>query len=131
MDFWQSDKQDRIQQYREVLEDAADFHLMVELPRLHASARLVAQLPAPGEHGGGDGGGAIQVQRAVPGKAPWHNTVLPFTRNVVGGDGLHAGDFHRPQVSALTTNAHELALSVVFEIGVQHLADSDKSLSRS
>ncbi len=29
VDFWHSDKQDRIRQYRDVLRDAADFHLLV------------------------------------------------------------------------------------------------------
>jgi alpha-glucosidase len=29
VDFWQSDKQDRIRQYREVMEDAADYQLLV------------------------------------------------------------------------------------------------------
>jgi hypothetical protein len=60
-------------------------------------------------------------------RSAWHNTVLPFTRNVPGEMDYTPVTFTDHKYPHRTTNAHELALSVVFEVGVQHLADSDKS----
>ena len=60
-------------------------------------------------------------------KSAWHNTVLPFTRNVPGEMDYTPVTFTDHKYPHRTTNAHELALSVVFEVGVQHLADSDKA----
>ena len=68
--------------------------------------------------------------RSYPARSPWHNTVLPFTRNVAGEMDYTPVTFTRPKYPHRTTNAHELALSVVFEVGVQHLADSDKAIAR-
>lgn len=52
----------------------------------------------------------------------YQNSTLPFTRNVIG-----PMDFTPTVVSNSnlnTTHAHQLALSVIFESGMQHLADS-------
>ncbi|WPQ66180.1 glycoside hydrolase family 97 catalytic domain-containing protein [Chitinophaga sancti] len=57
-------------------------------------------------------------------KAAWHNTVLPFTRNVVGGMDYTPVTFTNSQHPHITTYAHELALAVAFESGLQHFADS-------
>lgn len=57
----------------------------------------------------------------------WFNTVLPFTRNVVGPMDYTPVTFSDAKYAHKTTNAHELALSVVFESGVQHFADSAES----
>src|SRR6202008_4104713 len=60
-------------------------------------------------------------------RSAWHNTVLPFTRNVPGEMDYTPVTFTDHKYPHRTTNAHELALSVVFEVGVQHLADSARS----
>jgi hypothetical protein len=52
------------------------------------------------------------------------NTILPFTRNVIGPMDYTPVTFTDEVVPHLTTNAHELALSVIFESGLTHLADS-------
>ncbi len=57
-------------------------------------------------------------------KAPWLNTVLPFTRNAIGPMDFTPVTFSDAKYPHQTTNAHELALSVVFETPIQHLADS-------
>jgi hypothetical protein len=58
-----------------------------------------------------------------PDYAPVHNTILPFTRNVVGSMDYTPVTFSDHKYPHITTNAHELALSVVFESGIQHFAD--------
>jgi hypothetical protein len=62
-----------------------------------------------------------------PESAAWHNTVLPFTRNVLGSMDYTPVTFTDMQFKRLTSNAHELALSVVFQSAVQHFADSIRS----
>ena len=56
--------------------------------------------------------------------APWHNTILPFTRNVVGPMDYTPVTFSDVLYPHLTTYAHELALSVVYESGLVHFPDS-------
>jgi len=53
------------------------------------------------------------------------NTVLPFTRNAIGSMDYTPVTFST--ANRRTTDAHELALSVVFESGLQHFADSPES----
>jgi hypothetical protein len=55
--------------------------------------------------------------------APEHNAILPFTRNVVGGMDYTPVTFTNSQFPHITSYAHELALSVLFESGMQHMAD--------
>lgn len=56
-------------------------------------------------------------------KAASHNATLPFTRNVVGSMDYTPCTFTDSQHPHITSNAHELALTVVFESALQHLAD--------
>jgi hypothetical protein len=60
---------------------------------------------------------------------PSFNTVLPFTRNVVGPMDYTPVTFSAK--NRRTTAAHELALSVVYESGWQHFADSAASYGAS
>jgi len=60
-------------------------------------------------------------------KAAAHNATLPFTRNVVGPMDYTPCAFTDSQYPHLTTNAHELALTVLFESALQHLADRPES----
>jgi alpha-glucosidase len=124
VDFWQSDKQDRIRQYLDVLRDAADFHLMVDphgctLPR--GWSRTYPHLMTMEAVAGAE---QYKFNKDYPAKAAWHNTVLAFTRNVVGPMDYTPVTFGDSKFPHLTTYGHELALSVVFESGLQHYADS-------
>lgn len=56
-------------------------------------------------------------------KAACHNATLPFTRNVVGSMDYTPCAFTDSQHPHITTHAHELALTALFESGIQHLAD--------
>ena len=60
-------------------------------------------------------------------KAAAHNATLPFTRNVVGPMDYTPCAFSDSQHPHITTDAHELALTVLFESGIQHLADRPES----
>jgi alpha-glucosidase len=56
-------------------------------------------------------------------EAPVHNTILPFTRNVVGSMDYTPVTFTNSQNPHITSYGHELALSVMFESALQHMAD--------
>lgn len=60
-------------------------------------------------------------------RAARHNTTLPFIRNVVGSMDYTPCAFSDSQHPHITTDAHELALTVLFESGLQHLADKPES----
>jgi alpha-glucosidase len=124
VDFWQSDKQDRIEQYIDLMRDAADFNLLVDfhgctLPRGWARTypHFMTSEAVPGAE-------QYKFNADYPKAAAWHNTVLAFTRNVVGGMDYTPVTFTDSKFPRITTDAHELALAVVFESGLQHFADS-------
>ena len=60
-------------------------------------------------------------------KAARHNATLPFTRNVIGPMDYTPCAFSDSQHPHITTHAHELALTVLYESGIQHLADRPES----
>lgn len=61
-------------------------------------------------------------------KAASHNATLPFTRNVIGPMDYTPCAFSDSQHPHITSHCHELALTVLFESGLQHLADRPESL---
>ena len=131
VDYFDTDKQNVVKLYEEILKDAADYHLMVDfhgstLPR--GLERTYPNLLTMEGIKGAEGLG----QQAVCDKAAWHNSTVPFTRNVVGSMDYTPVTFSnkvRQGVEAFnrTSNAHQLALSVVFESGFQCFADNYKS----
>ena len=60
-------------------------------------------------------------------RAAAHNATLPFTRNVIGSMDYTPCTFSDSQHPHITSHAHELALTVLFESGLQHLADRPES----
>lgn len=60
-------------------------------------------------------------------RAAAHNATLPFTRNVIGSMDYTPCAFTDSQHPHITTDAHELALTALYESGIQHLADRPES----
>lgn len=60
-------------------------------------------------------------------RAASHNATLPFTRNVIGSMDYTPCAFTDSQHPHITSHAHELALTALFESGIQHLADRPES----
>lgn len=129
IDFFQSDKQEVIRHYIDILKDAADYQLMVNF---HGSTvpkgwertypNLVAMEAVKGAEAY-----IFDGDNFCP-NAPVHHTILPFTRNAIGsmdytpviiGEGR--GVVH------YTTDVHEIALLNTFESGQTHLVDMAQS----
>lgn len=123
IDFFESEKQDMIKYYLDILEDAAQFEMMVYFHGCIVPRGWARTYPN------------LMTYEAVRGaewynngpeftlSAPEHNAILPFTRNVVGSMDYTPVTFTNSQFPHLTSYGHELALSVLFESGLQHLAD--------
>lgn len=60
-------------------------------------------------------------------RAAAHNATIPFTRNVIGSMDYTPCAFTDSQHPHITTHAHELALTALYESGIQHLADRPES----
>jgi hypothetical protein len=64
-----------------------------------------------------------KYEAGYPADAARRNTILVFARNVVSSMDYTPVTFTNHANAHLTTYGHELALSVVFESGIQHYAD--------
>jgi len=127
VDFWHSDKQDRITQYRDLLADAAEFHLMVDFHGCTMPRGWAREFPNLIGMEAVFGAEQYKFNEHFAARAASHNSILPFTRNVVGAMDYTPVTFGDARYPHQTTNAHELALSVVFETPIQHFADSTAS----
>jgi hypothetical protein len=62
-----------------------------------------------------------------PARAAQQNTILPFTRNVIGPMDYTPVLFSNVKYPHQTSYAHELALSIIFNSGILHFADKPDS----
>jgi len=129
IDYFQSDKQELMKLYIDILKDAAEYELMVNfhgnvIPKgwSRTYPNLVAMEAVKGAEAY-----IFDGSNFLP-NAPRHHTILPFTRNVIGPMdytptiiGWKRGAEH------LTTDVHEIALLHTFESGVTHLVDRVES----
>ena len=123
VDFFAGDQQDMMQYYIDILEDAAKHNLMVNfhgatIPR--GWNRTYPNLMTVEAVYGAEWYNNFPT---LTNKAAEHNTMLPFTRNVIGPMDYTPVTFSNSQHPHITSYGHELALSVAFESGLQHIAD--------
>jgi alpha-glucosidase len=128
VDFFDSDKQDIIRLYIDILKDAAAEKIMVvfhgcTLPR--GWSRTYPNLLSMESIRGAE---QIGWDTVFANNAAIYNTINVFTRNVVGPMDYTPVTFSDTRCCPhTTTNSHELALSVLYESGMMHFADSDSS----
>lgn len=123
VDFFHGDGQQMMQYYADILHDAAKFHLLVNF---HGSTiqrgwqRTYPNLMTTESVRGAE---MYKYDGKYAADAARRNTILVFTRNAVGSMDFTPVTFTNAANPHLTTFGHELALSVVFESGIQHFAD--------
>ena len=124
VDFFQSDKQAIIQQYIDILQDAAECKLLVNfhgctMPRgwRRTWPNLLSMESVRGEE-------CYIFDPRFPELAPPNMSIIPFTRNAVGPVDYTPGGFSDNTYPHLTTYGFELALPVILESGILHLADT-------
>lgn len=126
VDFFQSDKPVQIQQYRDIIRDAADVGLLTNFHGSTVPRGWSREFPNMMTMEAVRGAEIYTFDSRFAASAPRQNTILPFTRNVVGPMD-YTPVILGNTVQRLTTNSHELALSVVFESPLQHFADTPEA----
>jgi hypothetical protein len=121
VDFFHGENQTMTQLYLDILETAARHELIVNyhgctMPR--GWDRTYPHLMTMEAVRGAEAYKFSDDYRTI---APWHNTVLAFTRNVVGPMDYTPVVF---SANRRTTMCHELACAVAFESGITHMADN-------
>ncbi|MBN2807847.1 MAG: glycoside hydrolase family 97 catalytic domain-containing protein [Prolixibacteraceae bacterium] len=129
VDFFQSDKQRIIKQYIDILEDAAEFQLLVNfhgctLPK--GWRRTYPNLVGMEAIRGGE---CYIFDPLYPEKAPSHLAIAAFSRGVIGPSDYTPGGFANNTYPFKTTLAFELALPIIFESGITHFVDPPAALN--
>lgn len=130
IDFFGGDGQSMIRYYLEIFEDAAKYNLSVNchgatLPRgwQRTYPNLMTMESIKGME-------FITFEQVNANEEPLHATTIPFTRNVFDPMDFTPMNLSKiPNINRKTSNAFELALPVIFQSGVQHLAESPEGMA--
>ena len=127
IDFFSGDNQMNMDYCLDLLESAARHHLTVNFHGAPIPRGWQRTYPHLLSTEGVYGAEWYNNTPAFTARAAAHNATLPFTRNVIGPMDYTPCAFSDSQHPHITTHAHELALTVLFESGLQHLADRPES----
>ena len=127
IDFFSGDDQRNMDYCIDLLESAARHHLLVNFHGATIPRGWQRTWPNLMSTEGVYGAEWYNNVATFTNKAACHNATLPFTRNVIGPMDYTPCAFSDSQHPHITTNAHELALTVLFESALQHLADRPES----
>jgi len=127
IDFFSGDNQMNMDYCLDLLESAARHHLLVNFHGATIPRGWQRTYPNLLSTEGVYGAEWYNNVPTFTDKAAAHNATLPFTRNVIGPMDYTPCAFSDSQHPHITTHAHELALTALFESGLQHLADRPES----
>jgi hypothetical protein len=125
VDFFGGDGQSMMRYYLDILKDAAKYNLAVNFhgatfPRgwYRTYPNLVSMEAIRGEE-------YVTFSQSNADQQPSHCTVIPFTRNLFDPMDFTPVNFSGiPHITRRTTNGFEIALSVLFTSGIQHIAET-------
>jgi hypothetical protein len=127
IDFFSGDTQRNMDYCIDLMEDAAKHHLLVNFHGATVPRGWQRTYPNLLSTEGVYGAEWYNNVPTFTDKAARHNATLPFTRNVIGPMDYTPCAFSDSQHPHITTHAHELALTALYESGLQHLADRPES----
>lgn len=130
VDFFGGDGQSMMKYYIDILKDAAKYNLAVNFhgcsfPRgWHRTfPNLVSMEAIRGEE-------YVTFGQYFADNQPWHCTIIPFTRNLFDPMDFTPVNFSGiPNIIRRTTCGFEIALSVIFTSGIQHIAETPVGLA--
>ncbi len=128
IDFFDGDNQPTMDYYIRLLEAGARHHLLVNFHGATIPRGWQRTYPHLLSTEGVYGAEWYNNLPVLTDRAAAHNATLPFTRNVVGPMDYTPCAFSDSQHPHITTDAHELALTALFESALQHLADRPESI---
>jgi len=121
IDFINSVKQEAMEFRQSCLKDAMKYELLVSFHGDYTPRGERRTYPNLVTNEGVKGSEFYLFGNPAEMPTPVHNTTLPFTRNVIGPMDYTPVAFSTPE--RITTYAHELALSVIFESGWVGMCD--------
>ena len=127
IDFFSGENQKNMDYCIDLMESAARHHLLVNFHGATVPRGWQRTYPNLLSTEGVYGAEWYNNVATFTDKAACHNATLPFTRNVIGPMDYTPCAFSDSQHPHITSHAHELALTVLFESGLQHLADRPES----
>ncbi len=127
IDFFSGDTQLNMDYCIDLLESAAKHHLLVNFHGATIPRGWQRTYPNLMSTEGVYGAEWYNNVPTFTDKAASHNATLPFTRNVIGPMDYTPCAFSDSQHPHITSHGHELALTVLFESALQHLADKPES----
>jgi alpha-glucosidase len=130
VDFFGGDGQSMMKYYIDILKDAASYNLAVNFhgatfPRgwYRTYPNLVSMEAIRGEE-------YVTFGQFFADNQPSHCTVIPFTRNLFDPMDFTPVNFSGiPHITRRTTGGFEIALSVLFTSGIQHIAETPDGMS--
>jgi hypothetical protein len=131
VDFFGGDGQSMMAYYEDILEDAAQFGLMVNCHGSTFPRGWHRTYPNLITMEGVRGFEFITFDQYNADQEANHCCVLPFTRNVFDPMDFTPMAFSEvPHIKRMTTNGFELALSIVFWSGIQHYAEIPEGMAK-
>lgn len=127
IDFFAGDRQETMEYCIDLLEAAARHHLLVNFHGATIPRGWQRTYPNLMSVEAVYGAEWYNNNERLTDKAAAHNATLPFTRNVVGPMDYTPCTFSDSQHPHITTDAHELALPVLYESALLHWADRPES----
>ena len=127
IDFFSGENQRNMDYCIDLLESAARHHLLVNFHGATVPRGWQRTYPNLLSTEGVYGAEWYNNVATFTKAAASHNATLPFTRNVIGPMDYTPCAFSDSQHPHITSHGHELALTVLFESGLQHLADRPES----
>jgi len=130
VDFFGGDGQSMMKYYIDILKDAAKYNLAVNFhgctfPRgWHRTyPNLVTMEAIKGEE-------YVTFGQLFADNQPAHCTIIPFTRNLFDPMDFTPVNFSGiPNIKRRTTGGFEIALSVLFTSGIQHIAETPNGMA--
>jgi alpha-glucosidase len=130
VDFFGGDGQSMMKYYIDILNDASRYNLAINFhgatfPRgwYRTYPNLVSMEAIKGEE-------YITFVQSNADEQPTHCTVIPFTRNLFDPMDFTPVNFSGiPHIKRRTTSGFEIALSVIFTSGIQHIAETPEGMA--
>ena len=129
IDFFPGDGQSVFQYYREILEDAAEFKLLVNFHGTTLPRGMQRTFPNLMTMEAVKGLEFITFFQENADREATHSAMLPFTRNLfdpMDFTPMVLGDI--PNIERKTSNGFQLALPVLFLSGIQHLVTTPEQM---
>lgn len=133
VDFFPGDGQSAIAYYRDLLQDAADFELMVNHHGSTLPRGIQRTFPNMMTMESVHGMEMVTFFQETANKEPSHAAMLPFARNVfdpMDYTPTAFNDLHNPEVTRKSRNGMQLAMPVVFVSGQTHIVETPDGMAK-